>query len=122
MQTRRVLGALVAAVIIAAAFLALPGAARADLIPSAPVVEGGSPAGDETRGQAVAQGLRAAGLSEAEVAARLATMGPHDLAVAADNPDQIQVAGGDYSAGAFSWTLVIVGVVLVTAIVVGLLI
>lgn len=63
----------------------------ADLIPSAPVaVPAASPGMDRV---AVEKHMAEAGLSPAEIAARISQLEPKDVTVLADNPKQVQMAG-----------------------------
>ncbi len=87
---------ILAALAVASLVYFVPATVAADMISSAPVSVPASapelqtPAG----GSAVADALRAQGLEETDVAARLAEMNPQDFCVLAESPEQVQLAGG----------------------------
>ncbi|MBI3268895.1 MAG: PA2779 family protein [Planctomycetes bacterium] len=71
--------------------------AQADMIKTAPVVEAGAAADEQGATTAVAQNLRAVGLSEVQVEQRIDQMSTQDLTSLAENPDQVQLAGAHYA-------------------------
>lgn len=79
-------------------FVSLAGqTAQADLIASSPTSQGVAvPSGNAAQ---VADQLRGAGLSDAEVAQRIDQLQPSDVEVLTENPQQLQVAGDPLTIG-----------------------
>ena len=84
-----------AAVAVASLIVYSPPLARADLIGSAPVSAPGvpDPSAAAPASSSVAACLRAQGLEESEISARMAQLLPSDLDQLADSPQQMQLAG-----------------------------
>ena len=83
------------ALFAAALWIGMP-PCRADLIASAPAP---SPVGEEVARASVQGNLEAFGLTADEARERLAALEENDLAVLAENPAQVQVAGGGVTIG-----------------------
>ncbi len=83
---------LLAALAVASFVFLAPATAAADLISSAPATP--DQAAQVSHADVVADSLRAQGLSETEVSARLAEMSETDLALLAQSPAQMQMAAG----------------------------
>ena len=89
-----------AALAVASLVYFVPAQVAADMISSAPVSAPASAPGLQIQTPAangvVSDALRAQGLEETEIAARLAELCPQDGCVLADSPQQVQLAGGTY--------------------------
>lgn len=84
------------------------GPAWADLIPSSPVSTA-APSADATP---VSARLEAAGLSPEQVAQRMHEMDPADLAVLAENPEQVQCAGSVGTIALIAGAVILLAVIL----------
>lgn len=102
-------GGLAALAVLSAVLFSPVHSALADMIGTSPVAESGRGADEAAKNAAVAQSLRQAGLSPTEVDARLGQMTQQDLAVVAENPDQVQMAGSHLA-------IIILGCLIIIAI------